>query len=97
MVQLNPNDRVFLLMYKIMIIKRNNSLLQQLKVTELGVRITKLVPLNTSCPFGIAYLVEIKNFFAESLKNSLKNKLKNKLNSIVRPMNNIKKYNGIHE
>ena len=37
MVQLNPNDRVFLLTSKLMIIKRNNSLLQQLKVTELGV------------------------------------------------------------
>ena len=62
MVQLNPNDRVFLLTCKIMIIKRNNSLLQQLKVTELGVWITRLVPLNTTCPFGTIYLVEIENF-----------------------------------
>ena len=59
-------------MYKIMIIKRNNSLLQQLKVTELGVWITKLVPLNTSCPFGTAYLVEIENFFAKSVKKKVK-------------------------
>ena len=55
-----------------MIIKRNNSLLQQLKVTELGVWITKLVPLNTSCPFGTAYLVEIENFFAKSVKKKVK-------------------------
>ena len=72
MVQLNPNDRVFLLTCKIMIIKRNNSLLQQLKVTELGVWITKLVPLNTSCPFGTAYLIEIGNFFAKSVKKKVK-------------------------
>ena len=43
-----------------MIIKRNNSLLQQLKVTELGVWITRLVPLSTMCPFGTTYLVEIE-------------------------------------
>ena len=55
-------------MYKIMIIKRNNSLLQQLKVIELGVWITKLVPLNTSCPFGTTYLVETENFFTENVK-----------------------------
>ena len=59
-------------MYKIMIIKRNNSLLQQLKVTELGVWITKLVPLNTLCPFGTVYLVEIENFFAKSVKKKVK-------------------------
>ena len=80
-------------MYKIMIINRNNSLLQQLKVTKLGVWITKLVPLNTSCPFGTAYLVKTENFFAEGVKK----RLKNKLNSIVGSMNNIKKYNKIHE
>ena len=62
MVQLNPNDRVFLLTSKLMIIKRNNSLLQQLKVTELGVWITRLVPLNTTCSFGTIYLAEIENF-----------------------------------
>ena len=76
-----------------MIIKRNNSLLQQLKVTKLGVWITKLVPLNTSCPFGTTYLIKTENFFAESVKK----KLKNKLNSIVGFMNNIKKYNRTHK
>ena len=77
MVQLNPNDRVFLLTCKIMIIKRNNSLLQQLKVTELGVWITRLVPLNTTCSFGTTYLAEIKIFFCKHKKKMLKNKLNN--------------------
>ena len=49
-----------------MIIKRNNSLLQQLKVTELGVWITRLVPLNTTCLFGTAYLAEIEIFFLKA-------------------------------
>ena len=53
-------------MDKIMIIKRNNSLLQQLKVTKLGVWITRLVPLNTTCSFGTAYLAEIEIFFLKA-------------------------------
>ena len=37
MVQLNPNDRFFLLEDNLMVIKRNNSLSQQFKVADLGV------------------------------------------------------------
>ena len=37
MMQLNPNDRFFLLKDNLMVIKRNNSLSQQFKVVDLGV------------------------------------------------------------
>ena len=45
MVQLNPNDRFFLLMANLKVIKTNNFLSQQFKVTGWGVWIIRLVPL----------------------------------------------------
>ena len=37
MMQLNPNDRFFLLKDNLMVIKRNNNFSQQFKVADLGV------------------------------------------------------------
>jgi len=42
---------------------------------------------------GTTYLIETKIFFVESIKK----KVKSYLNSIMRPMNNTKKYNEIYE
>jgi len=42
---------------------------------------------------GTSYLVEVEIFFVKSVEN----RLKNKLNSIVKPMNSIKKCSKTHE